>query len=119
MKAYSLDLRQKIVEAYEKGNRSQRQLARDFGVALSFIQKLLKRYRETGSYAPKKRRYQTPCKLDPEKLEVLKAIVQQKNDATLAELRQELAKRTGVTVGISTLFRMFKKLNFTYKKNQQ
>ena len=34
MKPYSLDLRQKIVDAYAGGNASQRQLAREFRVAL-------------------------------------------------------------------------------------
>jgi len=57
MKSYSLDLRKKIIEAYEKRDRSQRELARNFGVARSLIQKLLKKYRKTGSYAPQK----TPC----------------------------------------------------------
>ena len=36
MKAYSLDLRQKIIETYETENISQRQLAKRFRVALSF-----------------------------------------------------------------------------------
>jgi putative transposase len=49
MKSYSLDLRKKIIGAYEKRDRSQRELAKNFGAAPSFIQKLLKRYRETGS----------------------------------------------------------------------
>jgi transposase len=37
MKAYSIDLRQKIIEVYEREEISQRQLARRFDVALSFI----------------------------------------------------------------------------------
>ena len=41
MKAYSLDLRQKIIEAYFTDGISQRQLALRFKVALSFIEKLL------------------------------------------------------------------------------
>lgn len=34
MKAYSLDLRQKIVDAYACGDISQRKLAKNFGVTL-------------------------------------------------------------------------------------
>ena len=64
MKAYSLDLRQKIVDAYLEGKISQRLLAKQFRVALSFIEKLLKQYRETESIAPKVRRQQTPTKLN-------------------------------------------------------
>lgn len=37
-----IDLRQKIVDAYAEGNISQRQLAKQFQVTLSFIEKLLK-----------------------------------------------------------------------------
>ncbi|MEO1378563.1 MAG: IS630 family transposase, partial [Cyanobacteria bacterium J06635_10] len=61
-KAYSLDLRQKIVDAYDRGGISQRGLAKHFGVAKSFIEKLLKQHRETGSIAPKVREQQTPPK---------------------------------------------------------
>jgi len=42
MKAYSTDLRQKIIDVYGKEQISQRQLAKRFDVALSFIVKLLK-----------------------------------------------------------------------------
>ena len=44
MKAYSLDLRQKIIDVYEQEEISQRQLAKRFRVALSFIVKLLRQY---------------------------------------------------------------------------
>lgn len=37
MKPYSLDLRQKVVETYEAGGISQRQLAKNFRVTLSFV----------------------------------------------------------------------------------
>ncbi len=52
MKAYSLDLRQKIIETYEIENISQRQLAKRFRVALSFIVKLLKQWREKKDLKP-------------------------------------------------------------------
>ncbi len=51
MKAYSVDLRQKIIEVHENENISIRKLAERFHVAKSFIQKLLKQYRETGDIA--------------------------------------------------------------------
>ncbi len=117
MKAYSLDLRQKIVETYAEGNISQRQLAKQFRVALSFIEKLLKQHRETGSNAPKVRTQQTPTKLRPEQLMVLGSIVEANKDATLDELRYQLAQQTGVLIGRSTVDRMVKKLNLSVKKN--
>lgn len=117
MKAYSIDLRQKIVDAYAKGDVSQRQLAQHFQVALSFIHKLLKQQRETGSIAPKKRTQQTPPKLTPEQLAVLEQLVEAHNDATLEELRDQLQQKTGVSVGRSTIDRMLTKLDLTVKKN--
>ena len=116
MKAYSLDLRQKIVDAYAEGKISQRQLAKQFRVALSFIEKLLKQHRETGSIAPKVRTEQTPTKLTAEQLMILCSIVEANKDATLDELRCQLAQQTGVLIGRSTVDRMVKKLNLSVKK---
>ncbi|NEO71337.1 transposase [Moorena sp. SIO3H5] len=117
MKAYSVDLRQKIIDAYNQGNISQRKLAKQFNVALSFVQKLLKQYRETGNIAPKVRTKQTPIKLTPEQLDILRNLVIKNNDATLDELRIWLAEETGVLIGHSTVDRMIKRLNLTRKKN--
>ena len=116
MKAYSLDLRQKIVDAYAEGNISQRQLAGQFRVALSFIEKLLKQHRETGNIAPKVRTEQTPTKLNEKQLTILEQIVKANNDATLDELRYQLEQKIGVLIGRSTTNRMLKKLNLTVKK---
>jgi transposase len=117
MKAYSVDLRQKIIDAYTQDNIPQRQLAQRFRVALSFVQKLLKQYRETGDIAPKIRTEQTPTKLNAEGLNILREIVQRNNDATLEELRHLLASETGILIGRSTVDRMLARLNLTVKKN--
>ncbi|MEM9808967.1 MAG: helix-turn-helix domain-containing protein, partial [Cyanobacteria bacterium P01_D01_bin.56] len=88
MKPYSIDLRQKVVETYLAGGISQRKVAERFRVAPSFVGKLLKQYRETGSVEPKVRTEQTPLKLNPEQLATLEQLVHDHNDATLAELRE-------------------------------
>jgi transposase len=119
MKAYSLDLRQKIVDRYDTGEVSQRQLARQFGVALSFIEKLLKQRRETGSIAPKVRL--TPPiapKLSPAQLAQLQDWVAADNDATLAELQIRLVQQTGISVSISTVDRLLRQLGITRKKKR-
>ena len=116
MKAYSLDLRQKIIDTYFEGGISQRQLARRFRVALSLVEKLLKQYRETGSISPKVRTQQTPTKLSQSQLNILSSIVSDNNDATLDELRVLLEQKTGVLIGRSTLDRMLGLLNLKLKK---
>lgn len=60
MKPYSLDLRRRIVDTYTAGGISQHQLADRFCVNLSFVSRLLKRYRTTNSLAPKVRSLTNP-----------------------------------------------------------
>ncbi|BAZ36809.1 transposase [Calothrix sp. NIES-4101] len=116
MKPYSIDLRQKIVDTYLEDKISQRELATRFKVALSFVQKILKQYRETGNIAPKVREEQTPPKLNEQQLKILEEIVEANNDATLAEIRISLEQKTGVLIGRSTVDRMLKKIGITVKK---
>jgi len=117
MKAYSLDLRQKIIEAYSNGKGSQRKLAETFGVTRSFIQTLFKRYREDGTIAAKVRTQQTPTKLRESELEILRELVEAQPDATLAELCKQLHERTGTLISVATMDRMVRlKLGFSFKK---
>ena len=116
-KAYSLDLRQKIIDAHTGGGISQRGLAKQFGVAKSFIQKLLKQYRDTGSIAPKVRVEQTPSKLNDEHRVILAEIVEASNDATLAELSDLGYACTGIRVGTTTMHTTLKRMGLSVKKN--
>ena len=117
MKPYSLDFRQKIFDTYLSGGISQRQLAKRFCVSLSFVEKLVKQYKEIESIAPKVRTKQTPPKLNSEQLNILQEIVEAKNDATLREIRFILKEKTGITIGISTVDRMLQKMEISLKKN--
>jgi transposase len=116
MKAYSIDLRQKIIDVYEKEQISQRQLAKRFDVALSFIVKLLKQYRETGKIAPKPFNGGVKLKLTLEQIKTLADLVENNNDATLEELCQLLKEKTGVTISRATMGRMTQRLKLTVKK---
>ena len=105
MKPYSLDLRQKVVDAYSNGEGSFRGLAKRFKVSLSFIQRLLKRYREEGTIAPKTLGGGLTPQLEPH-TEQIHLLLEQCNDLTLEQLAQKLAQETGVKVSLSTLFNM-------------
>jgi transposase len=52
MKAYSVDLRTRIVEAVDREVGSQGEVAALFGVSRTLVKKLLRQRRETGSVAP-------------------------------------------------------------------
>jgi len=112
MKAYSLDLHQKIIHAYTNQEGSIRQVAQRFKVAKSFVQKLLKRYREEGTIAPKPQEGGFAAKL-AEPLHVVEQWVEQENDATLAELCEHLYQDPGVRVSQSTLCRQLQQLKLT------
>ena len=92
-------------------------MAKRFRVAPSFVQKILKQYRETGNIEPKKRLEQTPTKVNSAQLDILKNLVEANNDSTLAELCDLLEQQTNIHIGVSTMFRMLKKQQLTVKKN--
>ena len=117
MKAYSIDLRQKIIEVHEKENISIRKLAQRFCVAKSFIQKLLKQYRETGNIEPQPQGGIPTPKLNGEHLMTLIEIIDDNNDATLEELCTLLEEKIGIRVSRATMGRITQKLNYTVKKN--
>jgi transposase len=54
MNAYSLDIREKIVATYERGNTSIRKVARRFQVSKGVVQNLINLNRRTGQLRPKK-----------------------------------------------------------------
>lgn len=118
MKPYSIDFRQKIIAAHKNQEGSQRQLAQRFKVSLGFIQTLLKRYRESGEIAPRSRGKGFAPRL-AEHIQTVEKLVAQKNDATLEELQEAIARETGVKLSISNICRFLQKRKLTRKKNSK
>lgn len=116
MKPHSIEFRQKIIEVHEKENISIRQLAQRFCVAKSFIQKLLKQYKETGDLHPQPQGGSPETKLNPEQLIDLVEIIETHNDATLEELCDLLEEKVQVRVSRATMGRITQKLNYSEKK---
>jgi transposase len=74
-------------------------------VALSFVQKWLKQYRETKNITPKTDRCGVKGKLNAEQLLILAELVGANNDATLEELRYLLYKKNEFFVSRATIGR--------------
>jgi transposase len=117
MKPYSTEFRQKIIEVHEKENISIRSLAQRFCVAKSFIQKLLKQYKETGDIHPHLQGGSPEPKLKGEQLIDLVEIIENHNDATLEELCDLLEHKIQVRVSRATMGRITQRLNYSVKKN--
>lgn len=113
----SIDLRQRIIAAYEAKEGSQRQLATRFKVSLSFIRDLMRHYRETGTVQPKPHGGGAVAKLGKEQLPIVEALVTAQPDALLRELCERFAKQTGVEVSVSTMHQAVCKLKLSVKKN--
>ena len=116
MKSYPVEFRQKILDCYYNEPISQRQLAKRFCVTLSFVQKLLKQYRETGDVRPKTYRCGRHLKLTPEQMIVLGTLIEENNDATLAQLSKLFLERTGIVLSVATVARIAERLRITRKK---
>ena len=112
MRPYSIDLRERIVAAIDRGEHSLRQIARLFSVDLSFLVRLLQRRRATGSVQPKPHGGGPTPKLDAAAVERLRALVRQQPDATLTELRDRL----GIPCHIATIARALHRHGITHKK---
>lgn len=113
MRAYSLDLRKRVLAAYQKGDSTLNEIAERFSVSRSFIVKLAKRYRETGTLQPKPHRGGRVKTVDPDALVTL---YREDNDAVLREFQTRLKERYGITASISSIDRAFRRLGITRKK---
>jgi transposase len=116
MKAYSVDLRTKILAAYHHQEGSIRQLAQRFKVSARFVGELVIRFRHTGSGAPKPHGGGNPPRIDKSKYALLTALVQQHPDATLKELCGYFQERAEVTVSKSSMQRTLVEVQLTRKK---
>ncbi len=116
MKAYSEDLRERIAAACAAGNSSFGQVAAQFSVSLSFVNKLLKRQRTSGAVAALPHRGGPAPLLHAAARAQLAACVAQQPDATLDELRSQLAASGGPVVGRTTVWQALQALDLRRKK---
>ena len=118
MKAYSLGLRTRIVEAVDRQVGSQGEVAALFGVSRTLVKKLLRQRREMGSVAPKPHGGGYPPKLTVQKGEAVRAyILEVKNDASLAEVQTYVARRWKVGLSQASVSRLLARLGLPRKKN--
>ena len=116
MKAYSIDLRQRVVAAYEKGNGSLAEVAEQFNVGQTFVKKMLRQKRETGSVAPLAHGGGRQPALSQKEHRILRQKVKEQPDISLAELQEHLAATAGLAVSVPTIHRNLRALRPSHKK---
>ena len=117
MKAYPLELRQRIVAAVDRQIGTLKQIAKIFDVTERYIYQLLALRRETGVLSPRPHGGGAKAKLNERRLQKLAELSAAQPDATLSELRERLNRRQRTKVSISTVFRGLNKLDQTQKKS--
>jgi len=116
MAAYSIDLRKKILSAWDNKEGTQRELAKRFKVSLSFIRDFLRRYRETGEIKARRQGGDRRSKLKGKEEELLKIMVTEQSDIYLREIQEGIKERTEIEVSISSLSRTLNRLKLKRKK---
>lgn len=117
MKAYSVDLREKIVAAHLEKNNSIRTVANIFSVSKSLVQKLVKLQKTDGNLQPKKSGKPRISHLTNAEVD-LRELVAAHPDATLVELCEFFADKTGHWVGRSSMCSALQRLGLNRKKKQ-
>src|SRR5215217_3974300 len=115
MKAYSEDLRQKVMQAIVQCGMSKSQAARLFGISLSSVKRYARLARRGESLAPRKGGGFPPnATATTERL--LEEDVHQRPTATIGDRRRFLHSATGKSLSTSTVKRLLKRMGFSRKK---
>ena len=115
---YSMDLRERVLVAYEHGEGTAAALARRFRVALNTVKNWVRAAESEGRRVAKPLGHGPEPRLGTAEREVLRQLVAADNDATLAEYGARLAAQTGVRVSRPVLCVTLKRLGLTRKKRR-
>ena len=116
MRAYSMDLRERVLAAVDRGT-PRKEVVRTLGVSEPTIRRYLRLRRETGSVAPKpppKRTFSIGQSVEQRR--VLWKQLEEHDDATLERHCQLWESKQKVKVSISTMSRAIRRLGWTLKK---
>ena len=114
MKAYSPDLRQRVVAACDACDGTREEIAARFSVTTSWIRKLFRQRRATGSIDPRPHGGGRSLAFDEAAVARLREAVRADSDATL----HELARASGVDCSVPAVHRTLKRLGLTRKKSR-
>jgi putative transposase len=111
-RAYSDDLRRKVLSAYAGGKGTMRELAERFDVSYGWVLKIAAAQRQSGSYkrVPQRR---APSRIDAD---LIRRLVEAQPDIVLVELQQKAAEH-GVRASTVHLWRILGKLDLRLKKS--
>lgn len=113
MRAFSLDLRERVIAAVDSGGRTHKQVAEAFDVSLGFVRKLVRQRRDEGSIANRLHRCGGKRALSDGDRERLRALVDEQPGITLARMKAEL----GLDVCVQTVWNELERMGVSHKKS--
>ena len=115
MRALSVDLRKRVIEAKKRGEESIG-VAKGFGISKSCVDRWWKRYRDSGDMAPKKQGGYRGSLLEGHD-DTLRQWIKKEADLTLAELQQRCLAELEIKISIGALWKRLEGIGLSYKKN--
>ena len=116
MKAYSMDLRRRVMAAYDSGKYSLKEVAERFEVTARWIQQLRQRRQLEGTIAAHPQNQGRKPAFRGKQLEELNEFVKRRPDATLEEIKEHFAGK--ITCSIVAIHYTLKRLGWRYKKKR-
>lgn len=117
-RAYSLDLRKRVIDAIGSGV-STREAARRFAIGISTAGSWYRAWRATGSLEPGRQGKPKVSKLDPHEAFILSLVDTEDRDITLTEIAARLDAEHGVRTCAASVHAFFKRRGITYKKRRR
>ena len=115
MQAYSVDLRQRIVDALQQEGATTDSVAQRFRVSPSSVKRYRRQFQQSGSLSPKPRPGR-PLKIKADQEDPLKELVASRTDWSLQRLCDAWQQQSGVWVPFGVMARTLARLKITYKK---
>ena len=116
MKAYSIDLRKRVLGAYDSDKYSLGQIAEQFQVTIRWIQKLRRQREREGTIAPRPQNQGRKPAFRGTDLELLDDFVRENPDSTLEEIKEHFFGQ--VDCSVVAIHHALKRLGWRYKKNR-
>ncbi len=116
MRAYSTDLRERIVRVVAEG-QPMREAARRFGVSVSAVKQYVVRQQETGSLA-RKPIPGCPRRIGKDQEAILQARLEEAPDATVLEHCAWWAEHQGQELSEATMWRAMRRLGWRHQKSR-
>ena len=114
MRTISLDLRERVLAAYDAEEGTREEVARRFRVSLGLVKKLLQQRRRIGDIRPQHHRSGSKPRIVAIHEHQLRTLLAKKPDLTLRELRAA----TGLACTLPAIHHVLVRLGLTYKKRR-